>query len=93
MCVVAGTESDEYSLFLSVSCHWLHSHQLEYPGFEPYFGYDHIQGMMFTCTQRNPVIHIPVWMINTSIPVSDYCILFEKVPVNLYLFTMQSTAT
>ncbi len=26
-------------------------------------------------TQRNLVIHIPVYMINTSIPVTDFCIL------------------
>ncbi len=38
-------------------------------------------------TQRNLVIHIPVYMINTSIPVTDFCILFAHSPV---MFTTQT---
>ncbi len=38
-------------------------------------------------TQRNLVIHIPVYVINISILVSDDCIQFAQVPV---MFTTQT---
>ncbi len=47
--------------------HWLCLHGLEYPGYEPYPDFDQIWNMVFICTQRNLVIHIPVYKINTSI--------------------------
>lgn len=46
--------------------------------------------MLFTCTQRNLDIHNPVRMINISIVVSDYCILF--VQVCACFFTAQTAA-
>lgn len=49
------------------------------PGYEPYPCFDHIRDMMLTCTHRNLIIHIPVYIINTSIPVSGY--LFAQVIV------------
>lgn len=33
----------------------------------------------FACTQTNLFIPIPVYMINTSILISDCCILFNEV--------------
>lgn len=38
-----------------------------------------------TCTQINLNIHLPVNMINVSIPISDSCILFVQAAV-IYLF-------
>lgn len=35
----------------------------------------HMMVVMFTCTQRSLHIHVAVYIINVSIPVSDYCIL------------------
>lgn len=45
--------------------HCLCLHGLECPSFE------HILDKMFTCTQRNLVVHIPVYIINTSI-IEEY---------------------
>lgn len=33
--------------------------------------FDHIWGMVFTCTHRNLDIHTPVHKINITVPVSD----------------------
>lgn len=41
---------------------------------QSYWGYD----VYMYCTQRNLVIHIPLYMVNTSIPAPDYCILFAQ---------------
>lgn len=50
------------------------------PSHEPYSGFDHIQEMVFSSTQRNPVIQVPVSMIKknkqTSLAIYDYCIMF-----------------
>lgn len=43
---------------------------------------------VFACTQRHLVIHIPGYLINTSILVSEYCILFVEVAV---MFVFQRT--
>lgn len=42
--------------------------------------FDHIWDMMSTCTQKNLVIHISVYTINTTIPVipEDACDVVEK---------------
>ncbi len=66
--------------------HRLRLHGLEYPSYEPYPGFDHIQDSVFTCTQRNLVFHILVYMVNTSILVSDCCILFAQLPVTFIDF-------
>lgn len=60
-------------------------HGLGYLGYKPkkpYLGLDHIQDMVSTCTQRKVGIHIPIYMINISIPVSDSCTSFAQVPEN-----------
>ncbi len=49
-----------------------------------YSGFD--QDLVFTCTQRNLVIHTPVCMIDTSILISDYRILFAQVPVMFIVY-------
>ncbi len=54
----------------------------EYPGYEAYARFDHIRGMF---TQRYLVIL--VYVINTRILVTDYCILFAHAPV---MFTTQT---
>ncbi len=48
---------------------------------------------MFTCTQRNLVIHIPASMINTSIPVSKHCFLFAQVPVTVAILKSEKNET
>ncbi len=65
----AGLSGSDFPLSLRL-------YGLEYPGYESYPGFDHIQDMVITCTQRSLIIYIPVFMTNTSIPVSDYWILF-----------------
>lgn len=44
--------------------------------------------VMFTCTQRSLHIHVAVYIINISIPVSDYCMLLAQAPV---MFTLYNT--
>ncbi len=61
-------------------------HRLEHLVYEPYSAFDHIQDLVFTCTQRNLVIHIPAHMINAGIPVIDYCILFAQAPVMFIVY-------
>lgn len=61
--------------------HRLCLHGFECLSYEPYPGFHHIQDMLLTCTQRILVLHVPVYKINTSIPVSDYCILFVQALV------------
>ncbi len=56
----------------------------EYPNYEPYPGFDRSQDMLFTW--RNLVFHIPAYMINTNIQVSEYCILFAQVPVTFIVY-------
>lgn len=64
--------------------------------YEPYSDYDHIQCMTFTCTQKNVNIHVPEYMINVSIPESDYSLLFAQALVMfiylLFLFLAKTTA-
>lgn len=39
-----------------------------------------VMSLVLTCTQKNLGIHIPVYMINVSILVFNYCILIAQVP-------------
>lgn len=43
--------------------------------------------MMFTCTQRNLVIQIPAYTVNTRILISDNCILFWAGSCDILCFT------
>lgn len=53
---------------------------------------DHIQGAVFTCTQTDLDIHVPVHMVNISIPASDFCVLFAQAAVMFILFPQPKTA-
>lgn len=39
-----------------------------------------VMSLVLTCTRKNLGIHIPVYMINVSILVFNYCILIAQVP-------------
>lgn len=58
---------------------------LKYPSF------DHIQDTVFTRTWRNLDLHIPVYMINIGIPVSNRCILFAQVTAMFILYSTNCT--
>lgn len=60
-----------------------------YPGNEPHPGFDHIRDLVFTCTQRDLDIHIAVFIINVSILLCDYSVLYAEAPV---MFIFSSTA-
>lgn len=53
---------------------------------------DHIPAAAFTCTQADLDSHVPVYMVNISIPASDYCVLFAQVAVMFILLSQQKTA-
>lgn len=42
-------------------------------------------------TQRNLDIHIPVFMLNTNILVTDYCMLYAQAPVMFTILTESVT--
>lgn len=46
-----------------------------------------VMSLVLTWTQKNLGIHIPVYMINVSILVFNYCILIAQVPE---MFTLSS---
>lgn len=54
---------------------------------------DHVQGAVFTCTQADSDIHVPVHMVNISIPASDYCVLFAQAAVMFILFPQQKNGS
>lgn len=60
-----------------------------YTGNGPHPGFYHIWDLVFTCMQKNLHIHIAVFIINVSILLCDYCVLYAEAPV---MFIFSSTA-
>lgn len=60
------------------------------PSHEPYSGFDHMQEKVFSSTQRNPVIHVPVSTIKrtkkTSLAIYDYCIMFMHAALTFIVY-------
>lgn len=47
-----------------------------------------ILGVMVTCTQGSLHVHIPIYMMNISIPVSNNCIIFVQVHVMFIFYSI-----
>ncbi len=74
-----GPDHPHYGLYV-VYPHWVCLHAHEYPGYEDYPGFAHIQDMVFTWN-REKSGYSSVYMINTSVPVTDCCFLFAHAPL------------
>lgn len=51
-------------------------------------GFDRIWDMVSTCTHRNLDIHVPVYMINITIPASEN--MFGQTPVMFIVYSKKT---